>query len=123
MPSTLRYGRNSSTAGTGSDSASSGSQIRAASRQPSASVSQVCSISRIGHGNSVRVVTGEILARAGYDRSVSEAVRTRIGGHVVAEGLESLGAETAFGLPGVHALGIWEGLGRAPFATSASAPS
>jgi acetolactate synthase-1/2/3 large subunit len=41
---------------------------------------------------------------------VSEAVRTRIGGHVVVDALESLGAETAFGLPGVHALGIWEAL-------------
>jgi acetolactate synthase I/II/III large subunit len=41
---------------------------------------------------------------------VSEAVRTRIGGHVVVESLEALGAETAFGLPGVHALGIWEAL-------------
>ena len=43
-------------------------------------------------------------------RAVSEAVRTRIGGHVVVEALEELGAETAFGLPGVHALGIWEAL-------------
>jgi acetolactate synthase I/II/III large subunit len=41
---------------------------------------------------------------------MSEAVRTRIGGHVVVEALEELGAETAFGLPGVHALGIWEAL-------------
>ncbi|HEY7004132.1 MAG TPA: thiamine pyrophosphate-binding protein [Gaiellaceae bacterium] len=41
---------------------------------------------------------------------MSEAVRTRIGGHVVVEALEELGAEVAFGLPGVHALGIWDGL-------------
>lgn len=41
---------------------------------------------------------------------MSEAVRTRIGGHVVVDALEALGAETAFGLPGVHALGIWEAL-------------
>ena len=34
----------------------------------------------------------------------------RLGGHVVAESLESLGAEVVFGLPGVHALPIWEGL-------------
>jgi len=34
---------------------------------------------------------------------VSEAVRTRIGGHVVVDALEALGAETAFGLPGVAA--------------------
>ena len=41
---------------------------------------------------------------------MSEAVRTRIGGHVVVDALEALGAETVFGLPGVHALGIWEAL-------------
>jgi acetolactate synthase-1/2/3 large subunit len=35
---------------------------------------------------------------------------TRIGGHVVAETLRSLGAEVVFGIPGVHALPIWEGL-------------
>jgi acetolactate synthase-1/2/3 large subunit len=35
---------------------------------------------------------------------------TRIGGHLVAESLESLGAEVAFGLPGIHALAIWEAL-------------
>jgi acetolactate synthase-1/2/3 large subunit len=45
---------------------------------------------------------------------VSEAVRTRIGGHVVVDALEALGAETAFGLPGVHALGIWEALRASP---------
>ena len=41
---------------------------------------------------------------------MSEATRTRIGGHVVVESLEALGAEAVFGLPGVHALGIWDGL-------------
>jgi acetolactate synthase I/II/III large subunit len=35
---------------------------------------------------------------------------TRLGGHVVAETLRALGAEVVFGLPGVHALPIWEGL-------------
>jgi acetolactate synthase I/II/III large subunit len=35
---------------------------------------------------------------------------TRIGGHVVAETLRSLGAEVVFGVPGVHALPIWEGM-------------
>jgi acetolactate synthase I/II/III large subunit len=34
----------------------------------------------------------------------------RIGGDVVAESLRALGADTVFGLPGVHALPIWEGL-------------
>jgi acetolactate synthase I/II/III large subunit len=35
---------------------------------------------------------------------------TRIGGHVVAESLRALGVEVAFGIPGVHALPMWEGL-------------
>lgn len=35
---------------------------------------------------------------------------TRIGGHVVVETLGALGVEAVFGLPGVHALPIWEGL-------------
>ena len=35
---------------------------------------------------------------------------TRIGGHTVAESLAELGAEVVFGIPGVHALPIWEGL-------------
>ncbi|MGA9856370.1 MAG: thiamine pyrophosphate-binding protein [Solirubrobacteraceae bacterium] len=34
----------------------------------------------------------------------------RVGGHVVAESLAALGAEVAFGVPGIHALAIWEGL-------------
>jgi acetolactate synthase-1/2/3 large subunit len=38
------------------------------------------------------------------------ATRTRIGGHLLVESLEALGAEVAFGLPGIHALGIWEAL-------------
>ncbi|MEO8290091.1 MAG: thiamine pyrophosphate-binding protein [Gaiellaceae bacterium] len=41
---------------------------------------------------------------------MSQAIKTRIGGHVVVDALEALGAEAAFGLPGVHALGIWDGL-------------
>jgi acetolactate synthase-1/2/3 large subunit len=36
--------------------------------------------------------------------------KARIGGQLVAESLESLGAEVAFGVPGIHALGIWEAL-------------
>lgn len=35
---------------------------------------------------------------------------TRIGGHVVADSLRALGADVVFGVPGVHALPIWEGL-------------
>ncbi len=34
----------------------------------------------------------------------------RTGGHVVVESLEALGAEVAFGVPGIHALAIWEAL-------------
>jgi acetolactate synthase-1/2/3 large subunit len=35
---------------------------------------------------------------------------SRIGGHLVAESLAALGAEVVFGVPGVHALPMWEGL-------------
>ncbi|MFD9960895.1 thiamine pyrophosphate-binding protein [Amycolatopsis sp. NPDC058986] len=38
---------------------------------------------------------------------------TRIGGDVVVETLRSLGADTVFGLPGQHALGLFEALRRA----------
>jgi acetolactate synthase-1/2/3 large subunit len=37
-------------------------------------------------------------------------VKARTGGHVVIECLEALGAEVVFGLPGIHALPMWEGL-------------
>lgn len=36
--------------------------------------------------------------------------RTRIGGDLVVESLERLGAEVVFGLPGIHALAIREAL-------------
>lgn len=42
--------------------------------------------------------------------TVASRSATRLGGHVVAESLEALGADVVFGLPGVHALPIWEGL-------------
>src|SRR5260221_466920 len=42
---------------------------------------------------------------------------TRIGGHVVVESLEALGAKAAFGLPGIHALPIWEGMRESPLRT------
>ncbi|MFZ0089085.1 MAG: thiamine pyrophosphate-binding protein [Solirubrobacteraceae bacterium] len=35
---------------------------------------------------------------------------TRIGGHLVADTLAALGADVAFGVPGIHSLAIWEGL-------------
>jgi acetolactate synthase-1/2/3 large subunit len=38
----------------------------------------------------------------------------RIGGDIVVETLRSLGADTVFGLPGQHALGLFEALRRAP---------
>jgi acetolactate synthase I/II/III large subunit len=38
----------------------------------------------------------------------------RIGGHLVAESLRALGAQAAFGVPGIHALAIWEGLRTSP---------
>ncbi len=39
---------------------------------------------------------------------------SRIGGHLVAESLAALGAEVAFGVPGVHSLAIWEALRTRP---------
>lgn len=41
---------------------------------------------------------------------------SRIGGHVVAESLSALGAEVAFGVPGIHALAMWEALRRGAIA-------
>jgi acetolactate synthase I/II/III large subunit len=38
----------------------------------------------------------------------------RIGGKLVAETLQALGTQVAFGVPGVHALAIWEGLRDTP---------
>jgi acetolactate synthase I/II/III large subunit len=37
-------------------------------------------------------------------------VTARIGGHLVTESLEALGASATFGVPGIHALAIWEAL-------------
>lgn len=37
-----------------------------------------------------------------------------IGGHLVVESLAALGAEVAFGVPGIHALAIWDGLRTSP---------
>jgi acetolactate synthase I/II/III large subunit len=39
-------------------------------------------------------------------------MRHRLGGELLAECFEALGAEVVFGLPGVHALGAWEGVRR-----------
>jgi acetolactate synthase-1/2/3 large subunit len=46
--------------------------------------------------------------------SATEAPTARIGGHLVAESLVALGAQAAFGVPGVHSLAIWEALRHAP---------
>jgi acetolactate synthase-1/2/3 large subunit len=48
---------------------------------------------------------------------VAQAVKARTGGRLVAETLEALGIEVAFGVPGVHALAIWEGLRASPIKT------
>jgi acetolactate synthase-1/2/3 large subunit len=42
--------------------------------------------------------------------AVAQTVKARTGGKLVAESLEALGAEVAFGVPGIHALAIWDGL-------------
>jgi acetolactate synthase I/II/III large subunit len=48
----------------------------------------------------------------GLDRiaAVAQTVKVRTGGRLVAECLEAAGAEVAFGVPGIHALAIWDGL-------------
>jgi acetolactate synthase-1/2/3 large subunit len=43
-------------------------------------------------------------------RAVTARPGTRTGGHLVVESLRALGAGAAFGLPGVHALPIWNAL-------------
>jgi acetolactate synthase I/II/III large subunit len=52
----------------------------------------------------------------GLDRiaAVAQTVKARTGGRLVAEALEALGAEVAFGVPGIHALAIWDGLRTGP---------
>ena len=47
---------------------------------------------------------------SGRDRHRRDRRPPRIGGHVVAESLAALGAEVAFGVPGIHSLAIWEAL-------------
>lgn len=41
---------------------------------------------------------------------MAQRVKTRTGGSLVAESLEAAGAKVVFGVPGIHALAIWEGL-------------
>ena len=41
---------------------------------------------------------------------MAQSVKAPTGGSLVAEALEAAGAEVAFGVPGIHALAIWEGL-------------
>ena len=45
---------------------------------------------------------------------MAQAVKARTGGRLVAETLEALGADVAFGVPGIHALAIWDGLRAGP---------
>jgi len=45
---------------------------------------------------------------------VAQRVKARTGGSLVTESLEAVGAEVAFGVPGIHALAIWEGLRTSP---------
>ena len=45
---------------------------------------------------------------------VAQSVKARTGGTLVAESLEAAGARVAFGVPGIHALAVWEGLRTSP---------
>ena len=51
---------------------------------------------------------------AGAGAAGRRLMAERIGGHLVAESMAALGAEVAFGVPGVHSLAIWEGLRAGP---------
>ena len=46
--------------------------------------------------------------------SAGPAAPARIGGHLVTETLQALGAQVAFGVPGIHSLAIWEALRTSP---------
>ena len=48
---------------------------------------------------------------------MAQAVKARTGGRLVAETLEALRIDVAFGVPGVHALAIWDGLRTTPVRT------
>lgn len=43
---------------------------------------------------------------------VTHSPRSRLGGELLAECLGQLGVDVVFGLPGIHALGAWEGIRR-----------
>ena len=45
---------------------------------------------------------------------MAQTVKVRTGGRLVAECLEAAGAEVVFGVPGIHALAIWDGLRTSP---------
>jgi acetolactate synthase I/II/III large subunit len=45
---------------------------------------------------------------------VAQTVKVRTGGRLVAECLEAAGAEAVFGVPGIHALAVWDGLRSSP---------
>ena len=45
---------------------------------------------------------------------MAQTVKVRMGGRLVAECLEAAGAEVVFGVPGIHALAIWDGLRDGP---------
>jgi acetolactate synthase-1/2/3 large subunit len=62
------------------------------------------------------VTAGGARSAGGHGVTAGPSTRTRIGGHLVVETLEALGAEVAFGVPGVHALAIWEALRTSPIA-------
>ena len=48
---------------------------------------------------------------------MGQTVKVSTGGRLVAECLEALGAEVTFGVPGIHALAVWDGLRTSPIRT------
>src|SRR3954468_10864898 len=49
--------------------------------------------------------------------ATGEATRARVGARALVEALEAHGVEVVFGLPGVHALPIWDALLDSPLRT------
>src|SRR6185312_2143789 len=96
VPSFRRYGRNSKMAGTGRSAASSGSQIRAARRVPSAIVTHSVSMVRTLRGNSVTTRIGAF--------NPTGATRSPVGGKSPPGDPPSSGVagEAGHGHSGVH---------------------
>lgn len=60
------------------------------------------------------MVAEDLTARAGVRPAPASRPGARTGGHLVAESLGVLGADVVFGVPGIHALAVWEAMRTSP---------